>query len=70
MRVDWSKKNFIITDGKGNEFKINMKKNIEAIYESSCFKMEPIFWFECDKIDIIEDLKLKLIQEQTNSTND
>ena len=47
-----------------------MKKNIEAIYESSCFKMDSIFSLEFDKKKYYEDLKKKLIQEQTNNTND
>ena len=66
----FKKKNFIITDCKINEFKSNMKKNIETIYESSCFKMDSIFSLEFDKKKYYEDLKQKTIQNMTNNTND
>jgi hypothetical protein len=42
-----------------------MKKNIETIYESSCFKMDTIFSLEYDRKKYYEDLKEK---EQTNNT--
>ena len=48
----------------------NMKKNIEMIYESSCFKMDTIFSLEFDRKKYYEDLKEKAQQEQTNNTND
>lgn len=66
----FKKKNFIINNCKISEYKTNMKKNIEAIYESSCFKMDSIFSLEFDKKKYYEDLKKKLIQDQTNNTND
>jgi hypothetical protein len=66
----FKKKDFIITNCKTNEFKTNMKKNIEAIYESSCFKMDTIFSLEFDKKKYYEDLKEKSQLEQTNNTND
>ena len=47
-----------------------MKKNIEAIYESLCFKMDTIFALEFDKKKYYEDLKEKSQLEQTNNTND
>jgi hypothetical protein len=47
-----------------------MKKNIEMIYESSCFKMDTIFSLEFDRNKYYEDLKEKAQQEQTNNTND
>jgi len=47
-----------------------MKKNIESIYENSCFKMDPIFFLEFDKKKYYKDLKQKLLQKQTNNTND
>ena len=64
------KKDLLITNCKTNEFKTNMKKNIEAIYESSCFKMDTIFSLEFDKKKYYEDLKEKSQLEQTNNTND
>ena len=57
-------------NSKINEFKTNMKKNIKATYESSCFKMDTIFSLEFDKKKYYDDLKEKSQQEQTNSTND
>ena len=50
----FKKKNFIIIDCKTSEFKTNMKKNIESIYENSCFKMDPIFCLEFDKKNILK----------------
>ena len=47
-----------------------MKKNKEAIYESSCFKMDLIFSLVFDLKKYNEDLKHKTIQELTNNTND
>ena len=64
------KRDFIISNYKINEFKLNMKKNIEMIYESSCFKMGTIFSLEFDRKKYYEDLKEKAQQEQTNNTND
>ena len=64
------KRDFIISNYKINEFKLNMKKNIEMIYESSCFKMDTIFSLEFDRKKYYEDLKEKAQQEQTNNTND
>jgi hypothetical protein len=64
------KRDFIISNYKINEFKLNMKKNIEMIYESSCFKMDTIFSLEFDRNKYYEDLKEKAQQEQTNNTND
>ena len=46
------------------------QKNIETIYESSCFKMDTIFSLEFDRKKYYEDLKEKAQQEQTNNTND
>jgi len=66
----FQKKNFLITDSKPSEFKTNMKKNIEAIYENSCFKMDLIFSLEFDKKKYYENLKQKSIQEHTNNSND
>ena len=64
------KRDFIISNYKIDEFKLNMKKNIERIYESSCFKMDTIFSLEFDRKKYYEDLKEKAQQEQTNNTND
>jgi hypothetical protein len=64
----FKKRDFIITNYKTNEFKTNMKKNLETIYESSCFKMDPIFSLEFDRKKYNEDLKEKAQQEQTNNT--
>ena len=47
-----------------------MKKNIEAICETSCFKMDSIFSLEFDKKKYYEDLKQKSIQEHTNYSNE
>ena len=64
------KRDFIISNYKIDEFKLNMKKNIEMIYESSCFKMDTIFSLEFDRKKYYEDLKEKAQQEQTNNNND
>ena len=50
------KRDFIISNYKIDEFKLNMKKNIEMIYESSCFKMDTIFSLEFDRKKYYEDL--------------
>ena len=58
---------------KVKEFKINMKNNIEIIYEESCFKMDPIFQLEFDRKKYVdEQIKIALLKKQneTNNTND
>jgi hypothetical protein len=48
-----------------------MKRNIENIYEASCFKMDPVYVLEFDKKKYYEDInKKKEIQIISNNSND
>ena len=63
--------NLIINECKKNEFKNHMKRNIENIYEASCFKMDPVYVLEFDKKKYYEDInKKKEIQIISNNSND
>jgi hypothetical protein len=63
--------NLIINECKKNEFKNHMKRNIENIYEASCFKMDPVYVLEFDNKKYYEDInKKKEIQIISNISND